>query len=134
MKRTLLVEDHALFREGLALLLEQRTGFDNVQARSLAEARRVLSSPPATIGMAIVDVDLHDGDGIELIEQLRETEPDMPLLALTAARDPERRAQALRAGADEVFSMRDPIEKLVRAARRLGEDDPRPTQEGRDEG
>jgi DNA-binding NarL/FixJ family response regulator len=62
MKRTLLVEDHALFREGLALLLEQRTGFDNVQARSLAEARRVLSSPPATIGMAIVDVDLPDGD------------------------------------------------------------------------
>ena len=123
MKRFLLVEDHALFREGLALLLEQRTGFDNVQARSLAEASRVLSSPPATIGMAIVDVDLPDGDGIELIEQLRETEPDMPVLALTAVRDPEQRAQALRAGADAVFSMREPIEELVRVARRLGEDD-----------
>lgn len=124
MKRFLLVEDHALFREVLALVLEQRTGLDNVQAESLAEASRVLGSPPGTIDMAIVDVELPDGDGIELIEKLRETEPDMPILALTAARDPDRHARALRAGADEVFSVREPIEELVRAARRLGEDTP----------
>jgi DNA-binding NarL/FixJ family response regulator len=124
MKRFLLVEDHALFREGLALVLEQRTGFDNVQAASLAEASRVLDDPPGTISMAIVDVELPDGDGIELIEKLRVTEPDMPLVALTPARDPDRRARALRAGADEVFSVREPIEELVRTARRLGGDAP----------
>jgi len=124
MKRFLLVEDHALFREGLALVLEQRTGFDNVQAASLAEASRVLDDPLGTISMAIVDVELPDGDGIELIEKLRVTEPDMPLVALTPARDPGRRARVLRAGADEVFSVREPIEELVRTARRLGGDAP----------
>jgi DNA-binding NarL/FixJ family response regulator len=120
MKRFLLVEEHASFREGLALMLEQRTGFDNVQAASLAEASRVLDNPPGTIGMAIVDVELPDGDGIELIEKLRVIAPDMPLVALIPARSPDRRARALRAGADEVFSMRQPIEELVRTAKLLG--------------
>ena len=124
MKRFLLVEDNALFREGLALVLEQRTGFDNVQAASLAEASHVLDNPPGTISMVIVDVELPDGDGIELIEKLRDTEPEMPLVALTPARDPVRRARALRAGADEVFSVWEPIEELVRTARRLGGDAP----------
>lgn len=124
MKRFLLVEEHALFREGLALVLEQRTGFDSVQAASLAEASRVLANPPGTIGMAIIDVELPEGGGIELIEKLRETAPNIPVVAFTAARDPNRYAQALRAGADEVFSMREPIEELVRTARQLGGDAP----------
>jgi DNA-binding NarL/FixJ family response regulator len=124
MKRLLLVEEHASFREGLALVLEKRTGFDSVQAASLAEASRYLDNPSGTIVMAIVDVELPDGDGIELIEKLRVTESDMPLVALTPARDPDRRARALRAGADEVFSVREPIEELVRTARRLGGDAP----------
>lgn len=72
--------------------------------------------------MAIINVELPDGDGIELIEKLRETEPDMPILALTAAWDLDLRAQAFRAGADDVFSVREPIEELVRAARRLAGD------------
>ena len=124
MKRILLVEDHALFREVLALVLERRTGFDNVRAASLVEARRVLDNPPGTIGMAIVDVELPEGGGIELIAKLRETEPNIPVVAFTTARDPNRHAQALRAGADEVFSTWEPIEELVRTARRLGGDAP----------
>jgi DNA-binding NarL/FixJ family response regulator len=117
-----------LFREGLALLLEWRTGSGIVQAGSLAEAKRVLGNPPATtVDMAIVEVDLRDEDGIEVIEKLRETEPHMPVLALAATRNPDRRDRAFRAGADEVFSVPEPnaIEELVRAARRLGGDAPR---------
>lgn len=43
-------------------------------------------------------------------------------MALTAAWDLDLRAQAFRAGADDVFSVREPIEELVRAARRLAGD------------
>jgi DNA-binding NarL/FixJ family response regulator len=71
MKRLLLVEDHALFREGLALLLEWRTGLSIVQAGSLAEAERILTDTKDKPACAIVDLDLPDGDGIELFEQLR---------------------------------------------------------------
>ena len=42
MRWVLIVEDHALFREGLALSLKWRTGLDNVQSGSIDEARRIL--------------------------------------------------------------------------------------------
>lgn len=120
MKRFLLVEGRALFREYLALLLEWRTGFASVQAGSFDEARQFMGSPTDIIGMAIVNVELPDRSGIELIEKLRETKPDMPILALTALRDPDKRVQALRAGADAVCSVRENREELIREAKRLG--------------
>jgi DNA-binding NarL/FixJ family response regulator len=121
VKLLLLVENRPLFREGLALLLEWSTGFNNLQAGSLAEAGRLLFGPQhGKIGLVIVDIDLPDGDGVELIERLREGQPEVAVLALTAGRDLGRRVQALDAGADEVLFVGAPIEELVDAAKRLG--------------
>src|SRR5918997_3926645 len=103
VKRVLLVEDHALFRESLALLLEWRLGLESIEAGSLAEGRRALSSVRGAGGFAIIDLDLPDGDGCELIEQLHETRPDLPILAFTADQSVAKRVRALGAGADEVL-------------------------------
>lgn len=115
MKRFLLVEDHALFREGLALLLEWRTGLGSVQAGSLAEAERILTDTEDKPACAIVDLDLPDGDGIELLEQLR----GLPILALTTGRNLERRARALEVGADEVLSTAESAERIADVVGRL---------------
>ena len=115
MKRLLLVEDKALFREGLALLLEWRTGLGSVQAGSLAEAERILSDTEDKPACAIVDLDLPDGDGIELLEQLS----GLPVLALTGDRSLKRRAQALEAGADEVLLVSESVERIAGAVGRL---------------
>ncbi len=83
MKRALLVEDHRLFREGLAVILEEHTDLKKtVQAGSLAEARRVWEGLSGEIHLVIVDLDLPDGKGISLIDNLRGAEPDVPVLAL----------------------------------------------------
>ena len=103
MKRLLLVEDQALLREGLALLLEWGTGLRSVQAGSLAEARRILSDANDEPACVIVDLDLPDGDGIELLEQLH----GLPVLALTGDRSGKRSAQALEPRADEVLRLVD---------------------------
>lgn len=50
VKQALLVEDHVIFREGLALLLSWRTDLDCVEAGSLAEGHRVLSDPKVRNG------------------------------------------------------------------------------------
>ena len=71
MRWVLIVEDHALFREGLALLLNWRTGLDNVQSGSIDEARRILGDAKEEPACAVVDLDLPDGDGIELLERGR---------------------------------------------------------------
>jgi DNA-binding NarL/FixJ family response regulator len=115
VKRLLLVEDQALLREGLALLLEWGTGLRSVQAGSLAEAGRILSEAEDKPACVIVDIDLPDGDGIELLEQLR----GLPVLALTGDRSVKRFAQALEAGADVVLPMAESAERIVDVVRQL---------------
>ncbi len=115
MKQALLIEDHTLFREGLALLLEWQTGLESVEAGSLAEGRRALSDLRGTTDVAIIDLNLPDGDGSELIEQLRKTQPDVPVLALTADRSLAWQARALEAGADEVLAKATPVEQIIDA-------------------
>ncbi len=119
MKRVLLIEDHALFRESLALLLEWQLGLESVEAGSLAEGRRVLSDLEDTADFAIIDLDLPDGDGSELIEQLQEAEPGVPILALTADGSLVKRARALRAGAGEVLAKKAPVEQIIGTAKQL---------------
>jgi DNA-binding NarL/FixJ family response regulator len=115
MKWLLLVEDHALFREGLALLLKWRTGLDNIQSASIAEARRILGDAKEEPVCAVVDLDLPDGDGIELLERLR----GLPVLALVSDRSLERCVRALEAGADEVLHKGESSEKIQSTVEQL---------------
>src|ERR671913_238444 len=115
MNWVLLVEDHALFREGLALLLKWRTGLDNVQSASIAEARRTLCNAEEEPVCAVVDLDLPDGDGIELLDRLR----GLPVLALVSDRSLERYVRALEAGADEVLHKGESSEKIQTAVEQL---------------
>ena len=109
MRWVLIVEDHALFREGLALLLKWRTGLDNVQSGSIAEARRILGDAKEEPVCAVVDLDLPDG--VELLERLR----GLPVVALVSDRSLERCVRALEAGADEVLDKGESSEKIQSA-------------------
>jgi DNA-binding NarL/FixJ family response regulator len=115
MERLLVVEHNRLFREGLALLLEWRTGLSSVQASSLAEAKGILEEANQKPACIIVDLDLPDGEGTELLKQL----DGIPVLALIESRNPERRAEAIGLGADEVLRTTGPSEKMAAAVERL---------------
>jgi DNA-binding NarL/FixJ family response regulator len=109
MSWVLIVEDHALFREGLALLLKWRTGLDNVQSGSIDEARRILGDAKEKPVCAVVDLDLPDG--VELLPRLR----GLPVVALVSDRSLERCVRALEAGADEVLEKGESSEKIQSA-------------------
>lgn len=115
MQRLLLVAHHSAFRQGLALLLEWHTGLGSHQAASLAEAQRILSGTKDKPACVVIDVDMPNGEGIELLEQL----PDLPVVALTTGPNLQRRAQALEAGADEVLPLSVPADRIADAVRRL---------------
>jgi two-component system OmpR family response regulator len=120
VKQALLVEDHSVFREALAIVLEEYTDIKRtVQTRSLAEARRVWECRSGEFSLVIVDLDLTNGDGISLIENLREAAPEVAVLALTYSRSLEQHAVALRAGADEVLTMDDSSDQIIDAAMQL---------------
>jgi DNA-binding NarL/FixJ family response regulator len=98
--RVILVEDHTSFRQALALVLDREPEFTVVeQAGSLAEARRAAGG----IDVAIVDLALPDGNGADLIEDLRRLDPGVTVLVLSATLDRTNFAAAVEAGADGVL-------------------------------
>ncbi len=120
MKQVFIVDDHNLFRQVLAVVLRQHTDLrECAQAESLVEARQLLKDLDSKIDLAIIDLDLPYGGGPELIKELRDAQPDVPILAFTIGRSFKLRAQALQAGADQVLSTATSGEKIVRAAELL---------------
>jgi DNA-binding NarL/FixJ family response regulator len=67
----------------------------------------------------VVDLDLPEGGGLELLEELREAAPGVAVLGITANGDRGLRARALGAGAGEVLVLSASGEEIVAAARRL---------------
>jgi DNA-binding NarL/FixJ family response regulator len=120
MMRAMLVDDHNVFRECLALVLERHTKFKEcVQARSLAEAREVLGDSHRNLDLTIVDLDLANGGGLDVIKELRVSHPDVPVLAITFEPDANSRDQALRAGAAEVLTIPASPREIIDVARGL---------------
>jgi DNA-binding NarL/FixJ family response regulator len=125
MARVLLVDDHPSFRQALAFMLRQEPEVDAVaQAGSLAEARGVLAGGDnggndGGIDVAVLDLDLPDGYGIDLIKDVRAACPDARVLILTASTDRHNAARAVEIGADGVLLKAATIEEILAAVRRL---------------
>lgn len=117
MKRILIVEDHVGFRQALAKIFEWNTEIqDDVQASTLADGRRRLGQLDG-VEVAVVDPGLPDGDGTELIRELRVAEPDVPIMVLTRSADPKRHALAVDAGAEKVLTKDASVEEILAAVR-----------------
>ena len=114
--RILLVEDHASLRQAVAALFDGEPGFTVVgQAGSLAEARTMLDG----IDVAIVDLNLPDGYGGDLIREMRDANPHAMALVLSAYFDRVEIARAVESGAAGVLHKSAGIDEVVEAVRRL---------------
>jgi CheY-like chemotaxis protein len=97
-----LIDGHIVFRELLALRLAQEPDFLVIaEAGSLAEIRQVLSR--VEVDVALVELALADGGGVELIRDLRTHNPEARVLVLTASEDRHAHAAAFAAGASGVL-------------------------------
>lgn len=120
-RRLLLIEDHLWFRQALALFLDGEPDLHVVaQAGTLAECRDgLLDGGLEDVDVAVIDLTLPDGDGIELIHWLRDYAPHVAVLVLTVSLETEKHDLALRAGAEEVISKSESMEEILAAVRRL---------------
>jgi DNA-binding NarL/FixJ family response regulator len=117
MIRILLVEDHAIFRSALAFLLEHEPDLEVVaQAGSLAEAREALDR---RFDVAVLDLGLPDGDGRELIGELRQSSSGVSVLVLSATIMAGHDDDVRRAGADAVLTKVEAHFTIVEEIRRL---------------
>jgi DNA-binding NarL/FixJ family response regulator len=96
-----IVDDHALFAQGLALLLESRAGETfRVAGSTTAGEEAVALVGRNTAHVAVVDLALPPLGGVETIRRIKAAYPDTRVLALSGTEDLDLAAAALRAGAD----------------------------------
>jgi len=99
MKTVLLVDDHALFRESLALLLRQRLPELRVlEAGSMHVALR-LCEQASEIDLVVLDLELRDSRGLLTLERLREARPRARVIVVSGSVDASVAAEVQRLGA-----------------------------------
>src|SRR6185295_421323 len=96
--RVFLVDDHEVVRRGVRDMLEAEDDFDVVgEAGSVEEALALI--PAAAPHVAVLDVRLPDGSGVELCRELRSSHPTIACLMLTSYDDDEALLASIIAGA-----------------------------------
>jgi DNA-binding NarL/FixJ family response regulator len=117
-KRVLVVDDHPIVRQGLALLIDREADLVVCgEAEEAMGAMHVLAS--AKPDVLIVDISLNGPDGIDLLKSIRNTHPTLPVLILSMHDETIYAERALRAGANGYIMKQEATEKVLIAVRRI---------------
>ncbi len=115
----LLVEYHAAFRQASSHVMEREADRGSVaQAGSVREGREKMAE--GGLDAAVVSVPLPDEGAAEMVGELHDANPSVPVLVLTRAEDPEAGEEFLKAGASEVLSKECTFAQILEAVTRLG--------------
>ena len=121
----LVLDDDAAFRQRLARAMEKR-GFAPVMAESVAEGLAIVrSKPPA---YAVVDLRLEDGNGLDVVEALREVRPDSRVIVLTGYGAIATAVAAVKIGAIDYLSKPADADDVENALLSRGGDTPPPPE------
>jgi DNA-binding NarL/FixJ family response regulator len=113
--RAVIVEDHDALSRGLELVLG-KAGIDVVgSARTEQEGYEIILRERP--GLAVVDIGLEDGSGVELARRLAESQPDLGVLIYTGLEDEGLLREAIDSGARGFALKAGPARDLVAAAR-----------------
>ena len=118
MTRIFLLDDHEIVRRGLRELLEAEDDLEVVgEASTAAEA---LARIPATRPeVAVLDVRLPDGNGVEVCRDIRSAHPEIQCLMLTSYADDEALFDAIMAGASGYVLKQVRGAELIEGVRRV---------------
>ena len=117
--KVVLVDDHEVVRAGLAALVAAQDDMEVVgEAGTVFDAVRVVGYKAPDV--AVVDVRLPDGSGVEACRQIKERWPEIKVLMLTSFADDEALYASIMAGASGYVLKRVAGDELVEDIRRVG--------------
>lgn len=111
--RVLLIDDHALFRSGLRLVLDSGlAGLEVIEAGSIDEGFRAAVSAPALV---LLDIQLDGLNGLDGLTLIKSRWPAVPVIMLSANHGPEAVRLALARGAAAFVSKAESADRIVAA-------------------
>jgi two-component system response regulator HydG len=113
--RVLIVDDEASARSGLEKLLRQEGYSVDAAADGAAALELAAERPPDIV---VTDLKMPRMDGIELLSKLRDQDPDLPVIVVTAFGDVGSAVQAMRSGAEDYLTKPVDFDALVLAIER----------------
>jgi DNA-binding NarL/FixJ family response regulator len=116
--RILLVDDHPIIRRGLCELIAQTPGLE-VCGEAETPREALDAAADAEPDVAVVDLSLRDGSGLELIKDLAARHRDLPVLVLSMHDESLYAERALRAGAKGYIMKEEAPERLLAAIERV---------------
>lgn len=116
--RVLVVDDHPVVRQGLALLINHEPDLVVCgEAATAAEALKAVADTRPDV--AIVDLSLKGTSGLDLIKDIKVRHPGLPVLVLSMSDENVYAERALRAGARGYMMKEEATEKVLTALRRV---------------
>lgn len=114
--RVMLVDDHAVVRAGLRMMLESEEEFDICSEASTA-SEAILNTAQDKPDVILMDIGLPDMTGIDATREIKRAFPEIPVVALTIHEDEEYFFKMLDAGASGYVPKRAAPEELLSAIR-----------------
>jgi len=117
-RKVFVVDDHAIVREGLTLLINREADLTVCGvADEMHSALRTIESMRPDI--VIVDISLNGPDGLDLLKTIRTKDPSLPVLILSMHDESIYAERALRAGANGYIMKQEATDRVLVALRRI---------------
>ena len=114
--RILIVDDHAVVRQGLRLLINQEPDLVVcADAENAAEALEAIEKQ--RVDLAIIDISLDGPNGIQLMERIKSQHPNLPVLVLTMHDEELYVKRAFQAGAKGYITKHEAAGTVITAIR-----------------
>jgi DNA-binding NarL/FixJ family response regulator len=116
--RVLIADDHAVVRRGLKqILLDEYGALEVGEAGDAHETLRLAREEPWDI--VVLDISMPDRSGLEVLKELKQTRPRLPVLILTTHPEEQYAVRVLKAGAAGYMTKESAPEHLVEAIRKV---------------
>ena len=113
----LVVDDHAIIRLGIQLALQQQFPARIVEANDAAEALELVRA--TRFDLILLDITMPGRSGLDLLPELRATQPDSPVLVMTMHAEEQFAERVLKAGGAGYIMKSELADELVNAVRKV---------------
>jgi len=117
MQKILIIDDELFFREFVTENLKT-AGYSSVAASSGQEGLDILKREKGSVSVILLDIIMPDMDGLATLEKIKEIDPDIPVIIMTAHTEEELVLRALKNGAVDYLAKPLYIDELLLSAKR----------------